>query len=229
MAETANDRNERLLIERRVRRAQRSLDLFTPWQRLSRQMALSVGVIEDRLATAEELLQEGRSVTDVFRLLNETVIGDHSIFFDPVRAIVRSALIAGYNDGAHYQGKIPRAGFVNSATIAATQRDTAVDRQMAKTTKRQLRKSSDPDRFILSGDRATRAVRYEAAVHYNKGLLLALIRSNLTKSWITTGDKPCPVCIENEDAGFIEMGQEFPSGDLIPLAHLNCQCVLTFQ
>jgi hypothetical protein len=193
-------------------------------------MALSSGAIEDRLATIEELLQEHKPLADVFKLVSAlSERADRSIFYAPIRSIVRSALIAGFNDGSHYQGRIPRAGFVNVATAVAEQRAKIVDRQMLKTTKRQLRQSPTSDSFILSRQRADRAIRYEAAVHYNKGLLTALRGSRLHKAWITTGDNPCPECIENEDAGFIGVDGEFPSGDLAPLAHLNCQCVLTFQ
>jgi hypothetical protein len=43
------------------------------------------------------------------------------------------------------------------------------------------------------------------------------------KRWIVDG-KPCDVCIENGDAGWIPADEDFPSGDEEPLAHPNCMC-----
>lgn len=40
--------------------------------------------------------------------------------------------------------------------------------------------------------------------------------------WI--GVEPCDICQENEDAGAIDFGSEFPSGDTEPPAHPNCRC-----
>jgi len=42
--------------------------------------------------------------------------------------------------------------------------------------------------------------------------------------WI--GMEPCDECQENEDAGPIDMGSEFPSGDTEPPAHPNCRCTI---
>jgi hypothetical protein len=35
--------------------------------------------------------------------------------------------------------------------------------------------------------------------------------------------------MENVDAGFIGIDEEFPSGDLAPTAHPNCDCSIDFQ
>jgi hypothetical protein len=43
--------------------------------------------------------------------------------------------------------------------------------------------------------------------------------------WLTTD--PCDYCSENEDAGAIPVGQEFPTGDTEPPAHPNCRCAIT--
>lgn len=45
------------------------------------------------------------------------------------------------------------------------------------------------------------------------------------KRWITSDD-PCVVCQENADAGWIDEGDSFPSGDDEPPAHPNCECEL---
>jgi len=48
------------------------------------------------------------------------------------------------------------------------------------------------------------------------------------KGWLN-GANPCPVCQENAAAGFIELDDEFPSGDMAPAAHPHCQCSVTCQ
>ena len=37
---------------------------------------------------------------------------------------------------------------------------------------------------------------------------------------------PCEICADNEDAGPVNVGDEFPSGDTEPPAHPNCRCSL---
>ena len=44
--------------------------------------------------------------------------------------------------------------------------------------------------------------------------------------WVTHSANPCPVCIANEAAGPRWLGEPFPSGDVAPPAHPNCQCAL---
>src|SRR3990167_825294 len=46
--------------------------------------------------------------------------------------------------------------------------------------------------------------------------------------WVTAEDeKVCEeICVPNEVAGPITVGQPFPSGDISPLAHLGCRCYL---
>lgn len=43
--------------------------------------------------------------------------------------------------------------------------------------------------------------------------------------WLTAD--PCDDCQENEDAGPIALGDEFPSGDTEPPAHPNCRCAIS--
>lgn len=45
------------------------------------------------------------------------------------------------------------------------------------------------------------------------------------KSWLILEDA-CDICHENEDAGVIELDEQFPSGDDAPPAHPHCRCVL---
>ena len=44
--------------------------------------------------------------------------------------------------------------------------------------------------------------------------------------WLSVGPSPCPICKRND--GVVRMlGEKFPSGDVIPLAHVGCYCILS--
>jgi Phage Mu protein F like protein len=47
----------------------------------------------------------------------------------------------------------------------------------------------------------------------------------LKKRWILAAD-PCPICLENNEAGDIALDDYFPSDDLAPPAHPNCRCAV---
>jgi hypothetical protein len=47
------------------------------------------------------------------------------------------------------------------------------------------------------------------------------------KRWKNNEDS-CATCQENADEGPIPVGDEFPSGDLAPLAHPGCECELEY-
>lgn len=49
---------------------------------------------------------------------------------------------------------------------------------------------------------------------------------NVQKEWLL-GANPCPICEENNEAGAIDLDDEFPSGDDAPPAHPNCECALS--
>lgn len=45
--------------------------------------------------------------------------------------------------------------------------------------------------------------------------------------WIVTADeRTCDICMANEYAGEVKVGDEFPSGHISPLAHIGCRCFL---
>jgi hypothetical protein len=46
-----------------------------------------------------------------------------------------------------------------------------------------------------------------------------------TVKWTVSADEPCDVCAGNEDEE-VELGEEFPSGDVMPPSHPRCRCVL---
>lgn len=213
------------LLHKRLIRADSSSTLFMPWQRLSRQMALSSNVIEDRLSTVTDLMDENMTIAQAMRRL---ALHDQGIFYDPVRSVVQAGLIAGHSDGSHYRGRLPASGFVDTAYRMAQARAAKIDQQMRRASKSALRSNPD-NQFMFSPGRALRAVRYEAATAYNQGLLTALRGAPVKKEWVTTSDNPCEECLENEDAGPIMLQDDFPSGDAAPLLHPNCQCVLGIQ
>jgi SPP1 gp7 family putative phage head morphogenesis protein len=46
-----------------------------------------------------------------------------------------------------------------------------------------------------------------------------------TKGWMTAWDqRVCPICLANEEQGFIPLGARFASGDLHPPGHPRCRC-----
>jgi len=76
----------------------------------------------------------------------------------------------------------------------------------------------------FSTKRAERIAQTEANDAYNGGR--AQIAADLgmdEKKWDPDGEA-CPTCQANADAGWIDIGDDFPSGDDAPTAHPNCDC-----
>jgi len=48
-------------------------------------------------------------------------------------------------------------------------------------------------------------------------------------AWETESGDPCPECEANEAQGFIDIDEDFQSGDDAPTAHPNCECVVNFR
>jgi hypothetical protein len=64
---------------------------------------------------------------------------------------------------------------------------------------------------------------------YNHGRIYTAVRAGFDeKSWDPDGEA-CPICMENVDAGWIGIDENFPSGDFAPTAHPNCDCSIDFQ
>ena len=81
----------------------------------------------------------------------------------------------------------------------------------------------------FSETRATMIAQTEANDAYNSA------RSDIAKSldfdekrWDPDGEA-CPECQGNADAGWIDIGDDFPSGDDAPTAHPNCDCSIDFR
>jgi hypothetical protein len=92
----------------------------------------------------------------------------------------------------------------------------------------QLRDAVSDD-FSFSNVRALMIARTEMAFASTGGaktgydLMRDKFDLKMQKSWLL-GDKPCEICIANNEQGEIPYEQEFESGDLIPPAHPNCVC-----
>jgi hypothetical protein len=69
---------------------------------------------------------------------------------------------------------------------------------------------------ITETNRAENAGRYET---YRAARTSRVI-------WVTHSGNPCHLCIANEASGPHHLGDPFPSGDIMPPAHPQCQCTL---
>lgn len=87
---------------------------------------------------------------------------------------------------------------------------------------------------FLHKNRAARIARTELSNAYNFGNLDSLrqaadggwLPGMPEKCWIAGGADPCEICQANEAAGYIPLGEAFPSGDQHPTAHPHCECSL---
>jgi len=75
-------------------------------------------------------------------------------------------------------------------------------------------------------DRSMTIAEHETALLYGK-MVNEVYRKNRveTVKWVTARDEGvCTICNGNELAGIIKTGNNFPSGDSAPPAHVNCRC-----
>jgi hypothetical protein len=84
--------------------------------------------------------------------------------------------------------------------------------------------------YGFSAARALTIARTERSFAQNRGGLTAAKASGVvkTKEWDRGGEQPCDECEDNEGAGAIPLGQDFPSGDPAPPGHPNCVCNLRY-
>jgi hypothetical protein len=81
----------------------------------------------------------------------------------------------------------------------------------------------------FSDVRAGRIAQTEVNDAYNRGRLSTAVYAGFDqKSWDPDGEA-CPICMDNVDAGWIGIDDDFPSGDPAPTAHPNCDCSIDFQ
>jgi hypothetical protein len=82
----------------------------------------------------------------------------------------------------------------------------------------------------FSAERAELIARTEIIRANANGQMEAMRSSGVVtkKGWSTsTEDTVCDECQENEDAGDVDIDEDFPSGDDCPPAHPACMCVVT--
>jgi portal protein len=80
---------------------------------------------------------------------------------------------------------------------------------------------------IFSEDRAAMIARTEVSRAQVNANLSAWKKTGLVSKvrWLAVGPDPCPICESNDDE-IRPIGARFPSGDVMPLAHPNCYCIL---
>jgi len=85
----------------------------------------------------------------------------------------------------------------------------------------------------FSRQRAQTIAVTEVGNAYSQGLLgqgkeLQDEGLDMEKSWLAE-DEPCDICAGNADEGWIDIDDDFSSGDDAPLAHPNCLCALLMR
>lgn len=82
----------------------------------------------------------------------------------------------------------------------------------------------------FSETRAATIARTETADAYNQARVdIGKDAGFNEKSWETESGDPCPICEANEAQGYIDIDDDFDSGDSEPTAHPNCLCVVNFR
>jgi hypothetical protein len=88
--------------------------------------------------------------------------------------------------------------------------------------------------FAFSSERAELIARTEITRANNESGVLAAKEARdelglgMKKGWLADDD-PCDLCQENADEGFIDLDDEFPSGDNAPPGHPRCECTLIYE
>jgi hypothetical protein len=82
----------------------------------------------------------------------------------------------------------------------------------------------------FSETRAGLIAQTESADAYNAGRFDTAKSLDFSeKAWETESGDPCPTCEANEAQGYIDIDEDFESGDDAPTAHPNCLCVVNFR
>jgi len=90
--------------------------------------------------------------------------------------------------------------------------------------------NSTDEMFAFSDYRARMIARTETIDAHNAGVLGGFKEAkdagvNVQKEWWPDAEA-CEICLENADAGPIELDDVFPSGDDAPTAHPGCECTI---
>jgi len=214
-ADDADEQRRRRL----KRRALATILLMSPWKSLRLHIGMATHDLNDYFDSIDSVLdykvmKDAMSLPGLKQKLNNSI-----------SKLVQAALIRGYDDGGSLVGRKAGSFYIADAKARASYRAQEISDQMNLTTKKWL--AADPhNEFALSGQRAERAARYEAARGYYQGMMDATMGEGLLKSWVCLGDDPCEDCLANEEDSPIAMEEVFQSGDYAPLAHLSCNCVI---
>jgi hypothetical protein len=108
-------------------------------------------------------------------------------------------------------------------------RDAVADAWDAGGSYEQIVKAIQDTFADFSDTRAGMIAQTEINDAYNRGRIYTAVQAGFDqKAWDPDGEA-CPICMENVDEGWIGIDDEFPSGDLAPTAHPNCDCSIDFQ
>jgi hypothetical protein len=116
-----------------------------------------------------------------------------------------------------------------STTSINRLRDAVADAWDAGGSFEQIVKAIQDTFADFSDTRAGMIAQTEINDAYNRGRIYTAVQAGFDeKAWDPDGEA-CPICMENVDEGWIGIDDEFPSGDLAPTAHPNCDCSIDFQ
>ena len=81
---------------------------------------------------------------------------------------------------------------------------------------------------IGSAGRALATAMTELTWSLAEGMLGVYYAMGVTETaWLTAKDeRVCPLCSGNQAAGYLPIGDPFPSGDTQPPGHVSCRCCL---
>jgi hypothetical protein len=189
--------------------------VFNPHHEMEAQIRAAADSIADVFSEIDSALDKGQSVTGAVRKqkLDATVM-----------RIVSSARLHGFLRGAQHSRKHMPVMYGRDIRSAGEARAQKVNKFMRRTSRNVLKNTPDSD-YVLSGDRALMAARFEAANSYFQGVQDSFAGvQGWKKRWVTSSAEACPECEENEGQGLIGTDEDFQSGHSYPLAHQNCSC-----
>ena len=186
--------------------------VFNPHLLLGNQISSAASSLSSYFDGIDSSLDKGLSVGD-------------AVTPDQVRSamqrLIHTSRLSGFQHAAKYTKKPMPALYGRKIAKSAQKRASNVDRFMVGSTKNWLNNTPDSE-YVLSSERGLRAARYEANRAYYRGFMDAMSGSGFRKAWNTTSEEPCGECEDNSEQGYIDVDDQFQSGDPYPLAHLNC-------
>lgn len=201
--------------QRRVRYLQAAdVSVFDPKLQLKRHVEKASQVISEYFDDVDDSLDDGEPITKAVKGRKVEA---------SMNTLIAVAMILGFQHASKLSKKTMPALYGKEVRQKAEKRSSKVQKLMTRTTKKNLKKNPENE-YALSPERAARAAKYEATKAYYSGMQDALAGSGLQKAWITTSDNPCDACLDNEDDDFIDVDDDFTSGDAYPPEHINCQC-----